>query len=476
MKILKNYVFNSLYQILIMFLPLVTAPYISRVLGPEGVGINTFTATVVGYFVLIATLGTSTYGNREIAYHQNNIEKRSQAFWGITLLSWITSFITFFIFLFFLFFVKEYKILYLWQGVAILTTMFDVSWYFVGIENFKIIVTRNFIIKIITVASVFIFVKSQNDLLLYIIITVIGGLLGSLSLWPYLIKQVRKPNFKDLRFIHHFKYSLALFLPTIASSIYSIGQKNLIGILDSVVHAGFFYQSDTVIRLAISLISSVGTVMLPRISNMKSEGKFDEIREFIVRDFNLVIGLAMGISFGVMGISLNFAPFFWGESFEMVGKIMMVESPMALLISSTYIFNSHYFVPMDKIKMYTTTTVIGTVANIVLNLILIPLFGVIGATVVALITEFLIASVQYYYLQKELKLQGLMTGLWKYFISGLIMFSVVFWMNQSFKMTMIQLILQIVVGMFIYVTFNILLRTQLWIIVSLVLRKIKKVY
>lgn len=472
MKIFRNYILNSSYQLLLIILPLVTAPYIARVLGTKGVGLNTFTASVVAYFVLFATLGTATYGNREIAYRQENKRARSQIFWEITFLSWMTSLVTLVVFLIFLVFIKEYRALYLWQGIAILSTMFDVSWYFVGMEKFKITVTRNFIIKIITVVAIFLFIHKSEDLTLYIIIMMVGGLLGNLSLWPYLREEVYLPNFRKLHFKKHFGYALALFLPTICWSLYVSGTKILVGIFDSVTHAGFYAQSDNLMRLSLSLITSLGIVMLPRISNMRANKDIQGVKRNLVRDFNVIFGISAALSFGMMGCSLNFAPFFFGKSFTMVGTIMMVESPIIFFLAATSIFGTHYFVPMNKMKLYNFSVILGTIINIVLNLIFIPFLGVIAATVIAVITEFIYAATQYIYMQRDFQIEHFFAGLWKYLVAGIGMFAIVFWLNQTLRMSALTLLLQIVVGGLIYVGLNAILQTQLWVIVWDLLSKI----
>ncbi|PCS01435.1 oligosaccharide flippase family protein [Lactococcus fujiensis] len=185
MRLFKNYLLNSSYQILLILLPLITAPYLSRVLGASGVGINAFTNSVVFYFSLFSILGTFTYGNREIAYYQNDKKKRSEIFWGINFLSWMIAGITYIVFLIFISMTQRYQAYYLWQSLIILANLFDISWYFMGMEKFKITVTRNLIFKILTVIAIFIFVRDQNDLIRYIAIAGIGSLLSSLSLWPY---------------------------------------------------------------------------------------------------------------------------------------------------------------------------------------------------------------------------------------------------------------------------------------------------
>ena len=472
MKILKNYILNSSYQILLIILPLISAPYISRTLGTDGVGINTFTTSVVSYFVIFATLGTATYGNREIAYRQENKKERSQIFWEITFLSWITSLITILFFIIFIFFTNDNRMIYLLQGIAILTTMFDISWYFIGMEKFKIIIARNFIIKFITLISLFVFIHNPKDLSLYIIIMMSGSFLGSLSLWPYLRYEVYKPKLRKIRLKKHFLYALALFLPTICWSLYVSGTKILVGRFDSVTHSGFYAQSDNLIRLTLSIVTSLGTVMLPRISNMKANQDIQGVKDNLVRNFNLIFGLSSALSFGMMGLSLNFAPFFFGKDFMLVGPILMVQSPIIFCLAATSIFGTHYFVPMNKMKYYNISIICGTIINIVLNLIFIPFFGVIAASIIAVITEFIYALMQYKYMQKDFQIDNFFKDLWKYIVAGLIMFVIVFYLNQNLSMSLLTLSFQVIVGGLIYILFNVILNTKLWEILQQLIYRI----
>lgn len=474
MKVFKNYIYNSAYQLLLVLLPLVTAPYISRVLQPKGVGLNTVTYSIVQYFVLFATLGTATYGVREIALHQKDKRKRSQSFWGINFLSWITSLFSIVAFLIFVAIVREYKQLYLWQGIAILSTMFDVSWYFAGVEKFRITVLRNFIFKILTVVAIFTFVHKASDLTLYIAILTTGTLLSSLSLWPYLKKEIYSPQFQNLELLKHLKYTIALFIPTITVQIYVALNSQMIGTFDSIVHAGYFYQADKIIKILLSLISSVGVVMLPRISSLKSEGSFVEIRHLFIKSFNIITGLSVGIYFGILGVSLKFAPFFFGTDFRMVGPIMMLEAPIIVFTAWGIVFSNQYLIPLNKLRALTTSVILGSAFNILVNIFVIPKFGVIGATITLTSSEFLIASYKYFAVRHDFRIRQLFLGVWKYILAGMMMFGIVFMMNQYFIMNTIQLLIQVILGILIYIVMNILLKTELWDLVNHLFLRIKK--
>lgn len=462
MKIYKNFLLSGSYQLLIIILPIITAPYISRTLGVEGVGIYTFTGSVVQYFVMFATLGTATYGNREIAYNQKNKKSRSKIFWGINFLSWITATISLIAFGIFTLLNNKYQLIYFWQGFLILANMFDISWYFMGMEKFKVTVTRNFIFKIISVVCIFTFVRNSNNLSIYVAIMSLGTLIGNLSLWPYLKKEIEKPHLEDLNLKRHLKFTLVLFLPTIAVQIYLVANKTMIGVLDSIVDAGIFYQADMVIKMALSLIGAIGVVMLPRVSSMHSEGDIEGIQKTIIKCFNIVTGISVAMFFGISAIAIKFGPFFFGNSFELVGLIMMIESPIIIFISWSSVLGTQYLLPTNRMKPFTISVTLGAILNIALNLILIPYYGVIGATIATVFAEFSVTAYQYYSVRKEFPLKTLVSGTWKYFVSGLLMFVVVFSLNQKNIMTVSQLLTQVIAGGIIYLFSNILLKSDLW--------------
>ena len=461
MKILKNYLLNSSYQLLIIIIPIVTIPYISRVLGPEGIGLNTFTAAVIQYFIIAGNLGISTYGNREIAYYQRDKKKRSQIFWEIIFLRFITFGISILCFVVFIGFQEQNQSLYIIQGIAILAALFDISWYFMGMENFKRTVTRNFIVSIVSLVCVFLFVKTKNDLLIYVIITTGGLLIGNLSLWPYLVSEVIKLRVKKLEIKKHLIPALLLFLPQIATMTYLVINKSMIGILDSVKSAGFFGQADTIIRTTLVLVTSFGVVMLPRVSNMYAEGKSKEIISLLSKSFEYMSAIAIPIMFGIMGISLKFAPFFFGISFSEVGILMMLEAPIILFIAWSNVIGTQYLLPLNKLKQYTWSVSIGAIFNILLNFLVIPLFGVVGAMVTTLFTELIVCSCMYFFVRKEVKFFSFFMNTWKYWVSGLLMFFVVFILNEMMKMSLVTLAFQVVIGGLVYILINFVLRTSL---------------
>ena len=222
-SIKKNFIYNMLYQILIMILPLITAPYLARVIGATGTGLYSYSYSIANYFVLFAMLGINNYGNRKIAQVRDDKQKLSRAFWTIYTMQFIMSLLVVFIYIMYIIlFVKENQMLFIIQTFYVLSSCFDINWFFFGIEKFKLTVTRNTVIKVISVISIFLLVKTEEDLWIYTMIMALTILLTQLSIWPFLRKYVDLVKPKKEEVIKTLKPCIILFIPVIAVSIYRI--------------------------------------------------------------------------------------------------------------------------------------------------------------------------------------------------------------------------------------------------------------
>ena len=267
-SITKNYIYNLIYQILILILPLITTPYVSRVLGAENIGIYSYTISIATYFILFGSLGIAMYGQREIAYLQDQKEKYSKLFWEIVVLRFFTMSISSIIF--YISFVKngEYHMYYKILLLELLANCFDISWFFQGLEEFKKTVLRNIVVKIISIICIFVFVKSYNDLFIYFWIYVLSNLIGNISLWAYLPKYIDKIEISKIDIMKHIRPTISLFIPQIAIQIYTVLDKVMIGtiILDK-SEVGFYEQSQKIVKMLLTIVTSLGIVMIPRMAN-----------------------------------------------------------------------------------------------------------------------------------------------------------------------------------------------------------------
>lgn len=250
-SIKKNFIYSTAYQILNVITPFISAPYISRVLGAEGIGIQSYTASIQQYFLLLASLGTLSYGAREISMNRNDEYKRSKIFWEIELMSIGTTLIALAGWIILCFLTPKYRVYYIVLTIGIFAAAFDISWFFNGIEEFKLTVIRNSIFKIFGIILMFLYIKTREDLLLYVFITAATSFLSNLSLWPYMRRYLVKVNIRELKFKKHFSETLVYFIPTIATSVYTVLDKTLLGLItNDAVQNGYYQQAEKIINLA----------------------------------------------------------------------------------------------------------------------------------------------------------------------------------------------------------------------------------
>lgn len=447
----KNYIYNLSYQILIMLITIVTTPYLARVLGAEKVGIFSYTFSIVSYFTLFSLLGTSAYAQREIAYVQNHVEKRSRLFFEILIFRIITMILSLVVFYFVFIKNSEYGTYYKIFCLEIIAQAFDIGWFFQGIEDFKKVVVRNTIMRMAMIVLIFVFVNNPDDLWKYILLYVFSNVLGSISLWVSVKKYIIKIKIKDLNIVRHVKPTLQFFLPQIASSVYTILDKSMIGILTkNMTEVAYYEQSQKIVKVSLTIITSLGTVMIPRMSSIFAKGDNEKIKKYMKESFNFVWFLGFPIMFGLIAISRNLIPWFFGHEFLQVIPLMMVFSPIVLIIGISTVTGTHYLIPTKKQNLYTTTVIIGAITNVILNIIFILNFGAIGATISSLVSELVVALLQLKFISKFMNLKSCFNNCSKYFISSIIMFSIIFLIGEILESTYITTIIQIGSGIVVY--------------------------
>lgn len=458
MKIVKNFLFNVSYQVFILLVPLVTTPYISRVLGSGGVGINAYTNSIIQYFILFGSIGISTYGNRQIAYSRGNARDVSQDFWEISILRFLTIAISYIAFLIYLNFVSQYHGFFFAQSFQIIAAAFDISWLFMGLENFKITVLRNFVVKIISLVCIFTMVKTENDLGTYILILSLSLLIGNLSLWGYLKRYISKPDFKTLKIFKHIKPSISLFIPQVAIQIYLVLNKTMLGSISGVKSAGYFEYSDRIVKIVLAVVTSIGTVMLPRMASIYASRDFGKLKQYMYTTGDFINFLSIPLMFGLAAIAPKFSVWFMGKEFAITGNLMIVESAVIFLIGWGVMLGNQYLIPTNQTGKYTWAVSISALVNLVLNVPLIYSIGVMGATIATVASEITSTGLQLFFIRRQIEIPKLFKGLWKYLLSGLIMFLIVRYLNNIFTMTIVTLATEVVAGALIYVILCLVLR------------------
>lgn len=450
-SITKNYIYNLVYQILIIIMPIITTPYLARTLGAEGTGTYSYTISIVTYFILFGSLGLALYGQREIAYVQEDVKKRSKIFFELVILRFFTMSISMVLFYFSLGRNGDYAVYYRILLLEMLANSIDISWFFQGIENFKKTATRNIIVKILSVISIFIFIKSENDVAKYLLIYVLTTLLGNVSLWIGIKRYITKINIKELKIFRQLKPTIQLFIPQIAIQVYTVLDKTMIGsITGDMAEVGYYEQTQKIVKILLTIITSLGTVMMPRIAKCFAEGKIEQIKNYMNKSFRFVYMLAFPLVFGIIAVSNNFVPLFFGQGYEKVKILMKIMSFIILFVGLSNIIGSQYLLSTKNQKQYTLSVILGALVNVIFNSILIRFYQSIGAVIATVIAECVVTSVQFFFIRREFNIWKIIKLSKNYLISALIMFVMTIIIDIIVKSNMLGIILQVVFGGIIY--------------------------
>jgi len=451
MIVIKNFLYNVGYQILALVLPLITIPYVSRVLGVEGIGKYAFSYATTQYFCLVGMLGISIYGSRKIAEVKSSNLEVSKTFFEIYKLQILASLSSFVVY--FLIFVHNNDFIYFAQSLFVLSVVFDISWLYTGTEDFKKIVIRNTLVKIVGLILIFLLVKDKNDLNIYSFILSGSMLIGQLSMWIGLRNKVTyvASNIKG-EFLKHLKPAFMIFVPAIAISIYSILDRTMLGIINGETDVAFYDQGQKIIRVALSIIPALSVVMMPRISSLRINKEYKLANKYLEKSFLFTSIISIAMAFGLVGISKEFVPLFYGPQYLPVVDVFYLSSWIIIAIGIANVFGIQYLIAMNQENKYTVSVTVAAICNFVLNLILLPKLGYKGACVSTLIAEIIGVVIQVYYVRKELDVRKMFEPYFKLLLSGIFMLFVVRIVGNLNGIGILTLIIQIISGISVYMT------------------------
>lgn len=457
----KNYIYNLFYQIITIILPIITVPYVSRVLGVESIGIYSYTNSIVTYFTIFANLGINMYGQREIAYYQNNERQQIKILFELVVIRIGSTLCSLLIFVTFLLTNIDNKIVYLVHIPTIVAVMFDISWFYQGLENYKFVVARNVYIKVAGIVSIFIFVREYGDLINYVLCLSVITLMTRISLWSEIIKKLSQYRGIKLELRRHAKTIFALFIPQIIVQLYTVFDKTLLGILgQSSAESGYYEQAEKIARLVACVVSTFSIVMMPRISNLYYSGKRQQACLEIKNSFRFVWFLGIPIMLGLIGVSEELTLVFLGEQYEKVSILLSILSIIVLMVGLNNVTGMQYFIPMKKQRNYTISVTVGAFIDIILNIVLIPHLKSIGTAISIVVAETVITIIQFYYMNREISVKKIIIGSWKYCIAGIIMLAVT--KGMSYPINEIKLLVtKIISGSLVYFFILLVLREEI---------------
>ena len=452
----KNYLYNLAYTLFNTILPLITAPYLARVVGKNNVGIYGYFYSIAYMFYIGAKLGLNNYGTREIskARERGNLDETFSSIFYQQIITALVAIIVYFMFCIFVF--KDFIALIL--GLTVVGGLFDIDWLFSGLESFKQISRKNIIVKIITVILIFVFVKKGDDLDKYTLIMSMGTLIGFLAMWINLRQHVKLIRVPVKRILIHLKPNFILVLPVLALSVYRYMDKIMLGLLSDFAETGIYEYSEKIIFALCGFINSFGTVMMPRMANLIASGKKKESNIYIYNSLSFMMLLIWPMAFGLLEISNDLALVLFGQEFQKCGTLMMLLGFTLPMMGWSNVIRTQYEIPREKDKFFLFSVSTGAIINIIVNGIMIPKYGALGAVYGTLCAELSVPIAQFIMLRRELPYRRLITTILIPFFSGVTMYFIIHIVGVQMNLnSIIKLAIQIIVGMMVYIIVVIIL-------------------
>ena len=457
-----NYIFHLSYQILTIILPIITAPYISRVLKPEGVGQYNYATTCGLVYIMVAALGTGVYGVREISYIREDREALSRLFWEIMLIRLLGTLMIIPVYAVQVWLQPEYRLIMTVVGVQVFSAVFDISWFFQGLEDFKKTVARSMAVRIISVILIFLVVKRPEHVIRYTWINSLGVAAGNLALWFYLPGILKKAAFRELQFWKHFLPSCMLLIPTLSSCIYTFCNKIILGLMTDDAQVGYFSQPYSIITLLMTVITALSTVLVPNIAHLIAENRMEEVGMLVRKSLRYVMFLGAPMMIGLICVSHVFVLWFFGADYESSIPIMRMMALLPVVVGTASITGVAVLVPLKKQNLYTASILAASVLSLLLDVLLIPVYRANGATVALVAAETTVTVIQMYFVLRILKIS--LRELWRdvrnYWLAAATMVPFICWIPGKAGGGIKSLAFMAICGAAVYAAVLLLLRDE----------------
>lgn len=387
-----NYILNLINTGTQMLFPLITFPYVCRVIEADGIGQINFFQSIISYISLFTCLGIPMYAIREIARDRSDVVQMNRTAMEILLLHSMLTLVGYAIVAILCLTVPQIQVnipLFLILSLTIFFTAIGCEWFYQGIEDFKYITIRGLIIKTVSVVLLFIFVKSKTDLLYYGCYTVFGVLGGNIFNFFRLRKYIHRENiiFSELHIKRHIKPVLKVFSFSVVTSIYLQLNTVLLGFLKNALAVGYFAAATKVMQMLLQMSACLGSVMMPRASHLIAENKVEEFNHLIQKSYDFTLAIALPMTIGLIFCAPSLITALCGVKFEHSILPSQIIAPIILMVAISNVFGIQVLFPKGKINIVTLCCGIGAIADLILNLCLIPFFSYIGTSIAYLGAE-----------------------------------------------------------------------------------------
>ena len=478
-RLKTNLIFNIIYQLVVVLAPLVVTPKISRVFGADYVGLRSYTYSIVYYFAIFGTLGLDMYGMREIARVRDDKDARSREFFSIWILKGCFGLVSTIVYLFsFILFNGDpfLKIIYLLWLIYLIRECINPAWYLQGLEKYKFLSVTNILSQIAYVVVVFLFVNQKSDLPLYILFyTSIPAAITLLTI-VFVLFNVKFQRIKFSDCVKHIKPTFVYFVPTIATALYSMVDKTMLGLFDqSKIMTGYYEQAEKVVKVATALTSASFPIMRSRMSYSHENQDEEKYNSYCEKFISLSMCLCIPIMFGIIGIARDFVPVFFGDGYDEVTPLLYAFSAIVPCLTISGVLQAIYIFPLGKQGKMNIYYVIVLGSNLILNLCLIPFIGAIGAVIASIASEFLLAVILLIKSRTRVKIKLFVSKSIKYVLSSVVMGGVILAISFFVSLPLLyKVMLEILSGIITYFVVCLILRDNfVWTQFKLVLAKMK---
>lgn len=466
-SLINSMAYNTWYTMINLLFPLITMPYLARVLGADGVGEVNFAASIVSYFIIIAALGIPLYGIREIANVREDKKKLEKTFSEIFVINAISSSISIVLYLMViqLNIFEENRILLYINGITLLFNIANIDWLYRGLEEYKYITIRSTIIKLLSLVCIFIFIKDTNDFVVYSIISVLA--LNLNHLWNIIhSRKFVKISFNDLNLKKHLRPIIILVSVDLAVSIYVNLDTTMLGILCNAKTVGYYTNSIKINKIVVSIVTSITTVLIPRLSYYIKNDMRDKFEKLVVVALKTITCISVPASIGIFVLAKPIVENFLGMEFSPAIITIKILSLLIIILSVGNLFGTQILIPIGKENYLLKSVVCGAVINFILNLILIPKFENNGAAIASVIAEFSVMVIQIVFVRKYFKVKIISIDLVKIIFSAFIMILGI----KAIEIFIIVndyliIILDIIIGGSLYLLTNIILKESATIMI-----------
>lgn len=390
-----NFAYQLLNKGLTILIPLILTPYVTRVLSADALGVYTYSNTVASYFVTFILMGIAMYGSKVISSHQESSEALERQYSTLVTAQLLNSVLAVVAYLVYMQWLPiENRAIFWIQLLYVLSATVDLSWFFAGVENFKGMSIRNMVVNVASCVLIILFVHSESDLWVYTLIKAGSTLLSQLALVVPVLRRYRYqvPTLRELWDVY--KGLLVLFIPVLADTIFQTMDKVMLAAQYSYAAVGIYYSSRMVTDIPQTVITSLNTILFPRITSMVAKDQQHAAMSLFQTASSWMMVVCIAMAFGIRAIAVDFVALFFGPSYSAVATVLPVLVAYICLAAWTGILRYQYLLPHSLERYYVSAIVVGIVVNLVLNAWLIPIMGVMGAVVATLAAEATIAVIE----------------------------------------------------------------------------------